>query len=58
MDKIIFTIPDWVMYIFGIWVLLHTVESVLNIYLFYLQRKLEHIKRTTSTTSVDIDIKE
>ena len=51
MDKLIITIPDWVVILAGVWILCQTIDNVLNIYLFYLKRKFERLSRTTSCTA-------
>ncbi len=50
MDKIIITIPNWVICVGGIWFVLLTVKTTLEIYFSHLERKLKRIEETTSTT--------
>ena len=50
MDKLIITIPDWVVCVIGLWFILQAIENGVNIYLFYLKRKLERMENTTSST--------
>lgn len=50
MDKLIITVPDWVVCVVGLWFIFSTIESCVNIYFFYLNRKLERLERTTTST--------
>ena len=49
-------IPEWLVIVIGFCFMLVAINSTLNIYLLYLQNKLEEIKSTTTST-VDYVIK-
>ena len=41
MDKVIITVPDWMIYAFGVWLLLSVIGNALEIYKYWLNFKLK-----------------
>ena len=50
MDKLIITVPDWVICAIGLWFILCAVDSGMRIYILYLERKLEKLKKEATST--------
>jgi len=43
MDKLIITVPSWIVWIVGIWFTLTTIETGLSLYSWYLSWKLRKL---------------
>jgi len=50
MDKIIFTIPDWMILILGLWIFVSIIEMGVNLYFFYWERKMARSKDEIAET--------
>ncbi len=51
MDKLIITIPDWFIYVIGLWLIIASADSSINLYLRYLERKIKKRELATSSTA-------
>ena len=45
------TVPIWLVIIVAFWFLASTIDNILNIWLFYMRRRIAHMEATTTATA-------